>query len=310
MTGEVVQLEPGWGIVGAVVLFALALAGAGADAALAARADGRRGGLGAPVAEAARLLRQRRRSMVAADSLLWRIGVAGLPVLAALMVAVLPLGHWVVADLPVGLVWFNAMDVMVWALIWMAGWGPNALHPLVGGYRFLALALGYELPLMFALTGPAVAAGSLRMADIVAAQGHLWFVATMPVGFVVFCASVLAFSLFRPFDAAVAADLGGGVLSEVSGVDRLLLLAGRYALLTAGTGFAVALFLGGGAGPLLPDWLWFLLKTVVLLLALLAVRRRIASVRPDRLLPVAWMVGLPAVLLQVLAVAVLAGAKG
>jgi NADH-quinone oxidoreductase subunit H len=310
VSAQIVQLAPGWGIVAAAVLFALALAGAGADAALAARADGRRGGFGAPVAEVARLLRQRRRSVVASDSLLWRIGVAGLPVVAALMVAVLPVGHWVVADLPVGLVWFNAMDVTVWALVWMAGWGPNALHPLIGGYRFLALALGYELPLMFALTCPAVAAGSLRMADIVAAQGPLWFVATMPVGFVVFCACVLAFSLFRPFDAPVAADLAGGALSEVSGVDRLLLLAGRYALLTAGTGFAVALFLGGGAGPLLPDWLWFLLKTVVLLVALLAVRRRIASVRPDRLLPVAWIVGLPAVLLQVLAVAVLAGAKG
>jgi NADH-quinone oxidoreductase subunit H len=277
---------------------------------MAARAEGRRGGFGAPVAEAARLLRQRRRSMVAADSLLWRAGVVGLPVVAALMAAVLPLGHWVVADLPVGLVWFNAMDVTVWALVWMAGWGPNALHPLIGGYRFLALALGYELPLMFALTGPAVAAGSLRMADIVAAQGHLWFVATMPVAFVVFCACVLAFSLFRPFDAPLAPDLAGGVLSEVSGVDRLLLLAGRYALLTAGAGFAVAIFLGGGAGPLLPDWLWSLAKTAALVLVLLAVRRRIASVRPERLLPVAWMVGLPAVLLQVLVVAVLAGAKG
>ncbi|MDI3279712.1 NADH-quinone oxidoreductase subunit H, partial [Arthrobacter sp. AL08] len=87
------------------------------------------------------------RGTVAADTLLRRVGVVGLPVAAALKVAVLPVGAWVVSDLAVGLVWFNTMDVMVWALVWLSGWGPNSVHSLVGGYRFLALALAYELPL-------------------------------------------------------------------------------------------------------------------------------------------------------------------
>ncbi len=64
-------------------------------------------------------------------------------------------------------------------------------------------ALAYELPLMFALTAPAVAAGSLRMADIVAAQDGLWFVVWMLVAFLVFLAAVLAFSLQRPFTTPV-----------------------------------------------------------------------------------------------------------
>ena len=306
MTGAAVQQLPAWGAVAAVLaLVAVALTAAMADGVLTARAEGRRGGGLAPVHEAARLLRQRRRTTLAADTVLRQTGVIGLVVAAAMKVAVLPAGGWVVSDLNVGLVWFNAMDVLVWAFVWLAGWGPNSVFPLVGGYRFLALVLAYELPLMFALTAPAVAAGSLRMSDIVAAQDGLWFVVSMPVAFVVFLAAVLAFSLQRPFTAPISADLAGGVLAELSGVDRLLLLAGRYSLLAAGSGFAVDLFLGGGSGPWLPRWFWFLTKTFALLWLLVALRRRIPQLRPEQLMAPAWVVGLPLVLLQVLVVSII-----
>ncbi|MFI7427667.1 NADH-quinone oxidoreductase subunit H [Micromonospora sp. NPDC049836] len=261
---------------------------------------------GRPLWEAGRLLRQRRRRIVAADLLLWRLGLAGPLVVALLMVVVVPLGDRVVADLPAGVVWFNAMDVLLWAAVWLAGWGANSAYGLVGGYRFLAQALGYELPLMFALTAPAVTAGSLRVAEVVAAQRERWFVVSMPVAFLVFLGAVLAFSLNGPFAYPNGRDLAGGVLAEPSGVDRLVLLAGRYALLAAGAAMAVALFLGGGAGPLLPGWLWSLVKTLAVLAALVALRGRIPVLRADRLMRAAWLVVLPATLLQVLVVAVLA----
>lgn len=259
-----------------------------------------------PVWEAARLLRQRRRTPVAADRLLWRIGVAGPLVVAFLMVAVIPVGGRVVSDLPVGVVWFNAMDVVLWAVVWLAGWGPNSVYGLVGGYRFLAQALGYELPLMFALTAPAVAAGSLRVGDVVAAQRPLWFVVEMPVAFVVFVGAVAAFSVWGPLAYPAGPAIAGGVLAEPSGADRLVLLAGRYALLAAGSGMAVALFLGGGAGPLLPGWAWSLVKTVVVLAGLVALRGRLPVLRADRWMRLAWVVVLPATLLQVLVASVIA----
>lgn len=306
MSAGAVEQLPYWGPLAALAaLVVVALSGAVADGVLSARAGGARKGALAPIAEGARLLRQRRRTTVAADAVLRQVGVMGLTVAAALKVAVLPVGTWVVSDLDVGLVWFNTMDVLVWAFVWLAGWGTNSVYPLVGGYRFLALALAYELPLMFALTAPAIAAGSLRMGDIVAAQDGLWFVVWMPVAFLVFVAAVLAFSLQRPFTAPISADLGGGVLAELSGMDRLLLLAGRYSLLAAGSGFAVALFLGGGSGPWVPAWLWFLAKTVVLLWLLVALRRRIPQLRPEQLMAPAWVVGLPLVLVQLLIVSII-----
>ena len=304
---DVVQVSPAWALLAPGLLLALALAGAGLNGALSARSNGRSAFAGAstPLTEIARLLRQRRRTTLAADVPLWRIGSAGLVVVAALKVIVIPLGVWTLSDLAVGVVWFNAMDVMVWALIWLAGWGANSAYSLVGGYRFLALALSYELPLMFALVTPAVAARSLNIGNVIAAQQELWFVVWMPVAFLVFCGSVVAFSSWGPFATAVDGDIAGGILTETSGVDRLLLLAGRYALLTAGAAFAVPMFLGGGAGPLLPDWLWTLLKTLLLLALFVAARNRFPAVRPDRFAEVAWVIVLPAVLLQTLVVALI-----
>ena len=305
MTG-VQQVSVAWVVLAAVLLLALAVAGASLDGALGARAAGRPwvSGVGVPWSETARLLRQRPRTTVAADRLLWRIGCAGLVVAALLQIAVVPLGSWTTSDLAVGIVWFNAMDVTVWALVWLAGWGPNSAHGLVGGYRFLGQALSHELPLMFALTAPAVAAGSLRLGDVVAAQRGLWFVVWLPVAFVVFCAAVLAFSVWGPFEAAVSRDIAGGAFAEASGMDRLLLLAGRWALLTAGAAFGAAAFLGGGNGPLLPGWAWQLVKTAALLAGFVLLRRQLPTIRPDRLATAAWLGALPLVLLQVLVVSV------
>lgn len=299
-------VAPGWALVAVALLGTLVAAAATLDGALTARATGSPGGVMRPFGEVARLMRQRRRTTVEADSLLWRIGGAGLLVTAALMVAVVPLGEWTIFDLDVGVMWFNAMDVLVWALIWLTGWGANSVHSLVGGYRFLAHGLGYELPLMFALVAPAIAAESLNVGTVAAAQDRLWFAVWMPVAFLVYVLGVAAFSVWGPFAPAIGTDLAGGTRAELSGVDRLVFEVGRYALLAAGAAFAVPMFLGGGSGPLLPAWAWVLVKTVALLAVLVWLRRRLPVFRPDKFMEVGWMVLLPAVLLQDLLVAVVA----
>ena len=307
-TSATVQVSPIWALGAAVFVLGLAALAACLDGVLTARAAGATRqvalgrGLWTPTVEVARLLRQRRRTLIASDSPLWRVGVCGLIVVAMLMAAVVPLGRWTLADLSVGIVWFNAMDVLVWALVWLAGWGPNAVYSLVGGYRFLAQALAYELPLMFALTAPAVASESLRVGDVVAAQADVWFVVWMPVAFLVYCVGVVGFSVWGPLAPAAGSDIAGGVTAETSGADRLLIQAGRYALLAVGAAFAVPLFLGGGAGPVLPDWLWTLVKTVLLLVGLVLIGRKLPTIRPDKFVELGWAVLVPLVLAQLLVV--------
>lgn len=290
-----------WALGGLGLLLCLGLYAATLNGVSAAGGAGPRTAL----YEVARLMRQRRRTTVAADTLLWRAGGVGLIVAASLMVTVVPLGRWTLADLDVGVLWFNAMDVMVWALVWLAGWGPNSAHSLVGGYRFLAHGLGYEMPLMFALVAPPIAAQSLRVADVAAAQRGLWFVVWMPVAFLVYCLGAVAFSVWGPFSAALGADIAGGVSAELSGVDRLVFQAGRYTLLAASAAFAVPMFLGGGAGPLLPAWSWVLLKAIGLLSMFVWLRGRLPVLRPEKFLEIGWMVLLPLTLVQDLVVALI-----
>jgi len=163
-------------------------------------------------------------------------------VAAVLAVLVIPLGHRPISDLSIGVVWFNGAEVLAWAALWLAGWGANSVFGLVGGYRFVAQGLAYELPHMFALITAALGAQSLRVGDIVAAQTHVWFVVWMPVAFVVYLISALAMSFSGPFDQPVGTDLAGGVAAELSGVDRLVFTGGRYLLLTAAAAMAVPLF--------------------------------------------------------------------
>ncbi|SDG06998.1 NADH-quinone oxidoreductase subunit H [Blastococcus aurantiacus] len=305
---ETATLAAAWGLVPAVVAVVATGLLLGLVVAVIDQTVLTGGGAGSglsPLREGTRLLLEQRRTTLAPDALLWRTGVIAVPVLALLSLAVVPIGEPTLWSTSADLVWFNAMEALLWAAVWLVGWGPNAVHALTGGYRFLAQGLAYELPLMFALITVGLGAGSLRSTDIVAAQDDLWFVVTMPVAFVVFLAGAAAFSFWGPFAAPVGADVAGGVSSELSGVDRLLVQIGRAVFLGASAAMAAALFLGAGAGPVLPGPVWHLLKTLAVVVALIWVGRRLPVLRPDRTVEIGWMVLVPLTLLQTLVVAVL-----
>lgn len=298
-----------WGVVPAVVVVALVGVALGLVVAAADRAvlTGRAAGAAVePLRASTRLLLEQRRTTLAPDRLLWRLGCGAVPTLALLSLAVVPVGGRTLGSTSADLVWFNAMEALLWAALWLVGWGPNSFHALTGGYRFLAQGLAYELPLMLTLVTVGVGAGSLRTTDILAAQEGLWFIATMPVAFVVFVASAAAFAFWGPFAAPTAADIAGGVTAELSGVDRLLVEAGRVIFLGATAAMAAALFMGGDSGPWLPGPVWHLLKTLAVVAALVWIGRRLPVLRPDRTVEVGWMVLVPLTLLQALVVAVLA----
>jgi NADH-quinone oxidoreductase subunit H len=289
-----------------VLLLAVTWAAVAADAVAAGRASGRpvpwTAAVALPGREALRLLVGQRRRTVAGDHLLRGIGGAALPIAALLAAVVLPLGWRPVADLGAGLVWFNAMEVVAWAAVWLVGWGANSTLSLIGGYRFVAQGLAYELPHMFALITAGVAAQSLRVTDVVAAQQDLWFVVLMPVAFVAFLLSTAAMAFWGPFDSPVGRDVAGGAAAELAGVDRLLVVAGRWLVLVASSAMAVPLFLGGGHGPWLPAWAWVLLKTLAVLGALVALRHGFPTIRVERWTEFSLVVVTPATIAQALVV--------
>jgi NADH-quinone oxidoreductase subunit H len=292
------ETTPLWAVaVLPVVLVLVALGTAYFDALLAADPAAN------PGREVLRLLVQQRRRTNAADELLTRLGVVLLPVAAVLAAVVLPLGFRSVSDLPDGIVWFNAMEALAWAAVWLAGWGPNSTLSLIGGYRFLAQGLAYELPHMLAITTAALGAESLRVGDVVDAQSGLWFAVWMPAAFVIYLLSAMGMAFWGPFDQPVGRDVAGGAAAELSGVDRIVFLGGRWLLFVVAAAVSVPLFLGGGHGPLLPGWAWTLLKTAAVLALLVWVRRRVPGVRMERYVELAWVVLTPLAILQALVVA-------
>lgn len=307
------ETAPLWSVavLGAAVLLT-ALAAASFDAVLTSAAE--RGTAGsvrevasraaAPARELLRLLVQQRRTTRAADTLLGRLGVVLVPIAAVLAAVVLPLGFRSVSDLAVGIVWFNAMEVLAWAAVWLTGWGANSVPALIGGYRFLAQGLAYEIPHMLAITTAALGAGSLTVGDVVSAQNGLWFVVWMPAAFAIYVLSAMAMAFWGPFDQPVGPDTAGGAAAELAGVDRIMFLGGRWLLLVVTAGFSVPLFLGGGHGPLLPGWAWTVVKTAAVLALLVWGRRRVPNLRMDRYLELCWVVLTPLAIVQALVVAI------
>ena len=218
---------------------------------------------------------------------------AGLLVVAALMLAVVPVGDRVVADLPVGIVWFNAMDVLLWAFV-LAG-------RLVGrGGRDGA---GRRLPV------PGAGAGVRAAADVRAhrARGRrgqpgrarrgrrrrptAGTSSRCRVAFGVFLLCVAAFSLWGPFAAPAGGDLAGGVLAETVG-RRPAAAAGRPARAARRPARRSACRCSSAAAPVrcCPTPAWQLVKTLAVLLLLVVVRRRLPVLRPERFAEVGWVV--------------------
>lgn len=291
-----------------LILLAVATAGAAMDAAAAAIADGRRvdvGVLMTPVRGAARLLLTQRATTGLPDAAAWRVGGGAVGVVAVLASVVIPLAPGlVVADLGIGVVWWTAFVALLWVAVFLVGWGANAAYPLVAGYRFVAQALAYEMPLAITVITVALIAESLRVGAIVAAQGGLWYVVWMPAGFVIYLLTASALAFWGPFSTPTGTDTAGGVVAELAGVDRLVVLVGRYLVLASAAALAVPLFLGGGAGPLLPAAVWTVVKTLAVLALLVALRWRLPQWRMEHFEEFAWVVLIPATLVQLFVVCV------
>lgn len=210
-------------------------------------------------------------------------------------------------DPPIGLFWFVVLLAPVVIALMNAGWASNSKVGLAGAFRAAAHLIAYEVPIGFAVIGPVMAAGSLRVTAIIEAQERLWFVAWQPLGLAIYLISALIGSYRHPFDLPMAgSELGGGVFAELSGTRLLLLEFARRALFLLLMIAGVVLFFGGGGGPLLPPFAWLVLKTIVLAAIVLWSASRFPRLRHDQMLTLAWKVLLPASLVNIVAVGILA----
>ena len=203
-------------------------------------------------------------------------------------------------DFETGAILYSAALAYVTPAVFMAGWGAGRPLQVIGGFRFIALMLAFEMPIVMAVTAAAAPAESLRPTAIVEAQDLVPLALSQPLAFALFVPSIMALAFIPPFDLPQAeGELGGGTFSSYTGVHAAVVALAQKVLLLGAAAMTVTLFLGGWQGPLLPPAAWMAIKTLAVAAAMLYAGRRIPRMEIDRLLPFAWRIAIPLAILAI-----------
>lgn len=254
-----------------------------------------------PWHEARSLVRQQVVATERPDRATWVLAPAGYLGLAAAALAVVPLGAGVVvADPRTGIVVFGAAEALAIVVVFLHGWSPNSPLALVGAYRFVGVALSYELLSMFVLIAAALPAESLSIGAVVESQAGLWNVVRQPLGLPLWLVVTWGVTFSGPLAVVDGADLAGGGAVEDSGLPRLAWAGARAAMVVVFALAGAAVFLGGWHGPVLPGPLWVALKAAVLVAVVVAGDVGLARLGAQRFVGLAWTVLLPLAFLDLL----------
>jgi NADH-quinone oxidoreductase subunit H len=178
-----------------------------------------------------------------------------------LLVVVVPFGpDAVFTDLDTGIFLALGLSSISVIGVLIAGWASANKYSLIGGLRAAGQLIAYELPMVLAVVGVVIQAGTLNLQGIVAAQheGEIFgwggvgnpYILTQLVGFLVFLIATQAELTQTPFDMPVAeSEIVTGYITEYSGIRFLLFFIGEFATAAVFAVLASTLFLGGWAVP-------------------------------------------------------------
>ena len=253
------------------------------------------------------------------DQLLFRLAPYLVFVGVSATFVVMPFGQYLIAaDLDIGILFVVAVTSLVTIGLMTGGWASNNKWSLLGGIRSAAQIISYEIPGAVAIVCIVMMTGSLRMQDIIGAQGGTgasvidvggwpwyWFVFRNPLTFALFFlyfTTALAEGNRAPFDLPEAeSELVAGYSTEYSGMRYLFFFFAEWANVFVMCGIASALFLGGwqipGVSPaqqeaslalqLLGAFV-FLLKSWVLIFVVIWIRWTLPRVRIDQMMNLCW----------------------
>jgi NADH-quinone oxidoreductase subunit H len=212
--------------------------------------------------------------------------------------------RWLVKDLNLGLLFVVAVSALPVIGLVMGGWASNNKYAMLGAMRAAAQGMSYEIPLILAMVCVAVAAGSLKIGDIVGAQREGgWFILRFPLqlAFLLYLITSMAEVNRVPFDLPEAeSELVAGYHTEYTGMRFAIFFVAEFAHLFFVAAFCTTLFLGAWSGPVLPPAIWFLIKTYAIILVIMWVRWTVPRLRIDQIMGFAWKLLVPAALVTVL----------
>ncbi|HDI07448.1 MAG TPA: NADH-quinone oxidoreductase subunit H [Candidatus Bathyarchaeota archaeon] len=297
---------------GAFFLFALAFLYEWIDRKVLARIQSRYGplytgpsGILQPLADFLKLLSKEDIVPMAADKILFTLApvfYAVLPLTSLFIVPVASQKSLVMFEGDLIFVMFTSALMIL--TVFIAGYSSTSRFSLIGGVRAALQMIGFEIPISLAMIGPAIAAGSLSISNIVQWQqtSLQWTVWLQPIGFAVFVVCSLAEMEFVPFDIPEAeTEIVAGWRTEFSGRKLALLRLGRDLELVLASALLTSLYL---AGPqqvwLIPPVVTFMIKTAFVVLMFSLLRAIFARFRIDQMVSGMWKYLVPLAILQVI----------
>jgi NADH-quinone oxidoreductase subunit H len=247
-------------------------------------------GLFQPFADILKLLSKEDVVPEPADRVVFHIAPLFLAIPVLLVFAVIPFGeNSFLGRLNVGVLFIIGVTGINTFGVFMGGYASRNKYALFGAMRGVAMLISYEVPMALALTGVALAAGSLALTDIVESQS-LFFVVTQPLGFLVFMTAASAEMSRAPFDMIEAeSELGSGYHTEYSGMKFAVFQLAEFMAPVVNSVIATVLFLGGAEdfGPI-PGQVAFVVKVFALVFFFLWVRSTWPRLRVDQIMAFAW----------------------
>jgi NADH-quinone oxidoreductase subunit H len=249
-----------------------------------------------------------------ADRPVFKIAPVLVMISTATLFVILPFGPgrgFIVRDLDLGIFYALAISSVGTIGVLMAGWSSGNKYSLMGGLRAAGQLIAYELPLVLAVVGVVIQAGTMSMQGIVEAQiAQGWpYVFTQFVGFFIFLIAGLAELSRTPFDMPLAeSELISGYLTEYSGFRFLFFYLAEYASMFAVAAIASTLFLGGYAfWGVSASWtgpIFFAGKILAIGFVIIWLRWTFPRFREDQLQTLAWKWLIPLALANILVTAV------
>jgi NADH-quinone oxidoreductase subunit H len=262
-------------------------------------------GLLQPVADAVKVLLKENIVPDDADKIVHWLApvIAFSPVL--MIFAVVPFQDGaLLADLNIGILYIVAVSSISTVGVFMAGWSSGNKYSLLGAMRNVAAVVSYEIPLVLSIIGVVLMAGSMSLNTIVLKQ-DIPFILLQPLGFLIFFAAACAEINRSPFDLMEAdSELVAGFHTEYSGMKFAMFYLVEYAEAIAMSAIITTIFLGGWRGPLLPPWLWFIVKTFIVFFVMVWTRTTLPRVRIDQLMALAWKFLFPLALINLFVTAI------
>lgn len=234
----------------------------------------------------------------------------GIFILAPILTFLLSLTTWAVipignntpfVDINIGVLYILAVSSLgVYGII-MAGWSSNSKYAFLGALRSAAQMISYEVSMGLIIISVLICTGSLNLSAIVFAQKQIWYVYPLLPLFLMFFISGLAETNRAPFDLPEAeAELVSGYNTEYSAMGFALFFLGEYANMIMMCSILTIFFLGGWLPPInhflfyiIPETIWFGLKTTFLLFVFIWVRAAFPRYRYDQLMRIGWKIFLP-----------------